>query len=231
MNAILALSIRHLSLNVRFQPQNARPQDPLDALPFYFTTLHYIREAMQHDSYKNSIELLATASIVSAYEMLDGSRQDWERHLRGLSCIQQSQGIHGDSGGLKQAVWWTWLCQDVWAAWREKRKPFMTWQPDRSLSQLDNFELAARSVYLFGQTTGFCSKDEIELGRSDPNARLAKAKVLRKALGEWHDHLPDEFNPLPMSGERSANLPFQPVWIHPPCFGRSLECSCNQYSY
>lgn len=221
-NAILALSLRHLSLNVRFQPPNQRPQDPLDALPFYFTTLNYIREAMQYESYKDSLELLATASIVSSYEMLDGSRQDWERHLRGLSCIQQSQGIHGDSGGLKQAVWWAWLCQDVWAAWRERRKPFTTWRPDRRLDQLDSFELAARSVCLFGQAVAFCSREEVELGLQNPTARLAQAEALTKALGSWYGCLPVAFEPLPVLDDASAvKGPFTPMWIHPPCFG---EC-------
>lgn len=223
MNAILALSIRHLSLNIRFQSQDSRPQDPLDALPFYFTTLHYIREAMQYDTYKDSLELLATASIVSSYEMLDGSRQDWERHLRGLSCIQLSQGIHGDSGGLKQAVWWTWLCQDVWAAWREGRKPFMTWRPDRALSHLDSFELAARSVYLFGQAVGHCSREEIEVGKQNPNARLAQAESLRKALTSWREHLPVGFEPLPVEGDSAAKGPFSPLWINPPCFGMLFQ--------
>ncbi|KAI0483918.1 fungal-specific transcription factor domain-containing protein [Xylariaceae sp. FL0804] len=223
MNAILALSIRHLSLNVRFQPANSHPQDPLDALPFYFVTLHYIQEAMQYESYKNSLELLATASIVSAYEMLDGSRKDWERHLRGLSCIQHSQGIHGDSGGLKQAVWWAWLCQDVWAAWREGRKPFTTWKPDKTLSQLDNFGLAARSVYNLGQAVAFCSGEEVELGRRDPNARIAKAQSLQGALKEWRDHLPADFDPLPIIAQPSGKGPFQPIWINPPCFAIAVQ--------
>jgi hypothetical protein len=227
MNAILALSVRHLCLNVRFQPADSRPQDPLDALPFYFTTLNYIREAMQYDSYKNSLEFIATTSIVSAYEMLDGSRHDWERHLRGLSCIQLSQGIHGDSGGLKQAVWWTWLCQDVWAAWKQGRKPYMTWSPERALSQLDSFELAARSVYFFGQVVGFCSKVEVEAGLVDSNARVTKANELRRALREWREALPADFRPLPVRENPDTKGPFTPIWIHPPCFGTFFRLLLN----
>ncbi|KAI1266530.1 fungal-specific transcription factor domain-containing protein [Xylariaceae sp. FL1019] len=229
LNAILALSVRHLSLNVRFQRRDSHPQDPVDALTFYFTTLHYIREAMQYESYKNSLELLATASIVSAYEMLEGSRQDWERHLRGLSCIQHSQGIHGDSGGLKQAVWWAWLCQDVWAAWREGRKPFTTWKPDRALSQLDSFELARRSIYHFGQAVGFCCKEEVTLGRRNPADRLAKAEKLQRALRDWRQQLPGDFDPLPLAQEPGGTTPFEPIWIHPPCFGIAVQLyHCSQ---
>ncbi|ATY58808.1 Fungal transcriptional regulatory [Cordyceps militaris] len=218
MNAILALSIRHLSLNVRFQPKDSVPQDPLDALPFYFLTLRYIRSAMQHDSYRSSLELLATASIVSAYEMLDGSRPDWERHLRGLSCIQHAQRIHGASGGLRQAVWWTWLCQDVWAAWRERRKPLTTWRPHTPPPELDSFALAARAVYLFGQAVGFCAQDEVARGRRDPEARLASAQSLRLALDRWRKSLPPDFDPLPLDSADEDSV-FEPIWIHPPNFG------------
>lgn len=221
MNAILALSIRHLSLNVRFQQEDGHRQDPVDALPFYFTTLHYIREAMQYDTYKNSLELLATASIVSAYEMLDGSRRDWERHLRGLSGIQHAQNINGGSGGLKQAVWWAWFCQDIWAAWREGRKPLTTWCPANDVSELDSFELAARSIYLFGQVVAFCSNKELENEHGDLNARLLRAQTLKQHLREWRDNLSIDFSPLPMDRPGGQRGPFRSLWINPPSFGKS----------
>ncbi|WQF87763.1 Putative zn(2)Cys(6) fungal-type DNA-binding domain, fungal transcription factor [Colletotrichum destructivum] len=219
MNAILALSARHLSLGTT--PDGKDAQGPNDALRYYYKTLHYIQEAMQYDTYKTSLELLATSSIVSAYEMLDGSRQDWERHLKGVFCIQRSQGIHGDSFGLKQAVWWAWLCQDVWAAFRERRRPFTFWRPLRTLDELDPYELAARSVYFFAQIVAFCSREETERGREDPLARVAAAEALRDTLEDWRRHLTAEFQPLPFAG-----LPedvFEPIWINPPAFAVAFQ--------
>ena len=83
------------------------------ALMFYNETLHYLSKAMQYDMYKTSLELLATALIVSNYEMLDGSGKDWKRHLKGVFGIQRSQVIRGDSKNLRQTVWWAWFCQDL----------------------------------------------------------------------------------------------------------------------
>jgi hypothetical protein len=122
MNAVLALSCRHLSLNPGISIDE--PPDRNSALQYYYQTLHYVQKAMRYSSYQTSLELLATTLIISTYEMLDGSRKDWERHLEGVFWIQRSQVIHGESEGLKSAVWWAWLCQDVWAAFREKRKTF-----------------------------------------------------------------------------------------------------------
>ncbi|KAH0443050.1 hypothetical protein CcaCcLH18_01163 [Colletotrichum camelliae] len=212
MNAVLALSARHLSLSSKSGGKDH--QDLNEALKYYYKTLHYIQEAMQYDTYKTSLELLATSSIISAYEMLDGSRQDWERHLKGVHWIQRSQTIHGDSGGLKQAVWWTWLCQDVWAAFREKRRPFTFWRPVKTLDEMDPYQLAARSVYFFAQVVAFCSKEDTEAAKNDPIARVAAADALKDQLENWRRHLTAEFQPLPYAG--SVDDVFDPIWIHPP---------------
>lgn len=225
MNAILALSSRNLSLSINANERNARYCN--DALRYYHKTLHYIQDAMQYDTYKTSLELLATSSIVSAYEMLDGSRQDWERHLKGVFWIQRSQVIHGDSMGLKQAVWWAWLCQDVWAAFREKRRPLTFWQPLRTLDEIDPYEIAARSVYFFAQVVAFCSHEEIEAGKNNITKRISAAKSLEEMLDNWRRHLTAEFRPLPYA--RSSEDIFEPIWIHPPKFGMSAPVSCHEW--
>jgi hypothetical protein len=60
---------------------------------------------MHFATYTVSDELLATALIVSTYEMLDGFGSGWEQHLQGVFWIQQSQLIHGESKGFRQAAW------------------------------------------------------------------------------------------------------------------------------
>jgi len=215
MNAILALSARHLALKPPAD-ESILPGS-INALQYYNKTLHYIRKAMHYDTYKTSLELLATSLIISAYEMLDGSTQDWQRHLQGVFWIQRSQVIHGDSQGLRQAVWWAWLCQDVWAAFREKRKPFTFWQPVRMLSELNPYELAARSVYFFAQVVGYCSYEETEASQNDPHRRISEADTLSENLEDWKKHLTVEFQPL--SQPSSPDDVFKPIWINPPAFG------------
>ncbi|EKG13412.1 hypothetical protein MPH_09438 [Macrophomina phaseolina MS6] len=217
MNAILALSVRHISLNPSVAPDIRH--DRADALKYYYETLHYLHKAMQYDSFKTSLELLATSLIVSAYEMLDGSRQDWERHLKGVFWIQRSQVIHGDSGGLKQANWWAWLCQDVWAAFRERRKVFTFWKHPRTFGQLNEHELACRSVFVFSKAVNFCSKEEVEADKDNVQRRIAKAKSLLGMLDEWQSLLTINFSPLPIGNSPETEI-FPPIWIHPSPFGK-----------
>jgi Fungal specific transcription factor domain len=79
MNAILALSARHL-----FCPQTVSDEncDPNIGIQYYNETLRYLQKATHYDSYTVSYELLSTTLIVSTYEMLDEFGTGWERHLQ-----------------------------------------------------------------------------------------------------------------------------------------------------
>ncbi|KAL2426628.1 hypothetical protein ABEF95_010939 [Exophiala dermatitidis] len=222
MNAILALSVRHMSLNAANEA--GAVHDRNDSLPYYYETLHYVQKAMHYDSYNTSSELLATCLIISAYEMLDGSRKDWERHLHGVFWIQRSQSVDGDSFGLKQAVWWAWLCQDVWAAFREKRKPFNSWTPAREYGDMNSYDIAARSVYVMAQVVAYCSQEEIARGEVDIRPRIDRGESLAQMLDDWQRHLPIEFNPLPLESDGSAV--FAPIWVHPPVLAVSIQVHC-----
>lgn len=216
LNAILALSSRHLSI----KPEASHDQPHWEiSLQYYYQTLHYVQKAMQYSSYKTSLELLATTLIISTYEMLDDSSQDWQRHLEGVFLIQRSQVIHGDSGGLKAAVWWAWLCQDIWAAFRERRKTLTFWVPKKTYADLSPAEIAARSVYVFAKVVNYCSQEEYTTGEIYPQARVDRAKHLRQMLDEWWSHLTVEFSPLPVMNS-SSSAAFRPIWIRTPAFGQ-----------
>lgn len=222
MNAILALSARHLGIVNAKAPSYAggfRP-DPEDSIRYYYRTLQYSQKAMQYDSYKTSLELLASSLIISSYEMLDGSSTDWEKHLKGVFWIQRSQVIHGDSGGLRQAVWWAWLCQDVWAAFREKRKPFTFWKPNRNLADMNPSELASRAVYNLAQVVGFCAEDNTTEKSGNADARASDADSLLSRLEEWRSYLTVEFNPIPVARTSGTEKEaFPAIWIQPAAFG------------
>lgn len=222
MNAILALSARYNAVSM-LRDIDDRANDRDEALKYYHESLHYVRIAMQDTSYHTSLELLATTLIISAFEMLDGSPQDWQRHLQGVFWIQRSQIIHGDSGGLRGAVWWSWLCQDIWAAYRSKRRVFTFWQPTKKFRELDPTQLAARAVFLLGRVINYCVKE-------DPNAelttaiatKLEQARLLSLMLDEWESCLTPEFMPLPCYDTRPDSV-FKPVWIHPPIFASAIQ--------
>ena len=223
LNAILTLS-------ARYRPPIARSTDELvlarrDALQYYHETLHYIRKAMQYESYHTSDELLATTIIISAYEMLDGSARDWERHLQGVFWIQRSQVIHGDSGGFRASIWWIWLCQDVWAAFRDRRKVFTFWKPQRMLAYLSPSELAARSVYILGRVVNYCASEQVKETVDAISEKIKQAELLSSILDEWENLLTPQFRPLPHEEPATASV-FPPIWVYPPMYGEFATHLC-----
>ncbi|KAJ5918508.1 hypothetical protein N7466_010500 [Penicillium verhagenii] len=217
LNAILALALRHLSLNPYQDTQNI-PGKGESAVQYYYQTLHYVHRAMQYSTYKTSLELLATTLIISAYEMLDNSTNGWERHLEGVFLIQRSQTIHGESAGLHSAVWWAWLCQDIWAAFREQRKTLTFWVPQKPLSALLPHELANRAIYNAAKVISYCADSSTEASIQN---RMDEANRLRSTLDDWQQHLTIEFSPLPLASREISSC-FNPIWVNPPAFGMCL---------
>jgi hypothetical protein len=216
MNAILALSCYHQSL-VKTASVDEQP-DPNTALQYYYQTLHYVQKAMRYSSYQTSHELMATTLIVSTYEMLRESRKDWERHLQGVFWILRSRQINVEVFGLESTTWWAWLRQDIWAAFREKRKTYTTWTPKKAYSELTAYELASRAVWILAQVINFCARESYAESQPGLSARLETARALQNMLHEWRSHLTIGFSPLPAL-DRQGSGAFQPLLVHPPCFG------------
>ncbi|OBT93533.2 hypothetical protein VE01_08290 [Pseudogymnoascus verrucosus] len=222
MNAILALSARQLSININATEEQ---RDRNIGLQYYYETLHYVQQAMHYDSYTVSRELLATALIISTYEMLDDFRSGWERHLKGVFWIQRSQVIHGDSGGLQQAIWWAWLRQDIWAAFRERRKTLSFWTPAKPYTAMTSYEVATRILWIFAKVVDYCSEEAIQAGEGNLQLRIDKAGSIFEMLDEWQNNLSVEFAPLAGRKGNPSDV-FEPIWIHPPAFGNSIQVHC-----
>lgn len=222
MKALLALGARHLSI----KPVN-RDDPTVDrtaAVQYYYETLHYLQNAMRYTTYKNSRELLATVLTVSTYEMIDGAGKGWERHLKGVFWIQRSRDINGESGGLEQAIWWAWLRQDVWAAFREHRRCFSFFKPTKPYHVMTVWDMASRIVYILAQAVNYSSDEEKQAGETDLTTRILRGNTLLNQLDEWRCNVTAHFNPLPVGGP--SNRAFKPLWIHPPAFGTSLQMFC-----
>jgi hypothetical protein len=222
MKAILALSAQHLS---RQSPSPSSPSlipDPNLAIEYYYETLHYVQTALQFNSYAHSEELLATALVISTYEMLDESDSGWQRHLKGVFWIQRSQDVNGASGGIRQAVWWAWLRQDIWAAFRERRRCLSFWQPVKDFTEMNKDELGDIVTYLLSQAVNYCAEPEsVSAMAVQRRGEVADEQLVR--LERWKGFLSEEFTPLPMS--QSSGV-FQPIWIHPPKFGMFISSFC-----
>lgn len=239
MKALLALSARHLSLwseTNQYQHNGTAPEkvnsfDIADsekevastvnrnvAVQYYYETLQYLNKAMQYPSYTRSAELICTALLISTYEMVDGSNYDWERHLKGVFWIQRFQNNNGESGGVRQGVWWAWLRQDVWVAMRERRRVFSFFQPRKQYSMLNAAEFTCRAYYLLSQCVNYASREESET--IDIQQRLERGNELLFMLQEWQDYLPQEFRPLPL---KQTSEVFPPIWIHPPPYAAAVQ--------
>ncbi|KAK3672511.1 hypothetical protein LTR78_007561 [Recurvomyces mirabilis] len=219
MKAILALGSRHLSIKPVHSGEAV--VDRTAAVQYYYETLQYLQNAMRFTSYKNSPELLATVLTVSLYEMIDGAGKGWERHLKGVFWIQRSRDINGESGGLEQAIWWAWLRQDFWAAFRERRRCFSFYKPTKPYHVMDVWDMASREVYILAQCVNYSSDEEKQNGERDLGGRIMRANTLLNMLDEWRNNISIHFQQLPLPD--SADRAFRPIWIHPPALGTSLQ--------
>jgi hypothetical protein len=134
----------------------------------------------------------------------------------GVFWIQRSQFNHGECGGLKQAIWWAWLRQDIWAAFRGRRAILSYYTLRKDCAELDRWELVNRVVWLLGQCISFGSDAEVEAGRTNVQQRIHRAAFLSTKLDEWWIYFAPYRSELPVvSPENSA---FKPIWINPvPC--------------
>lgn len=225
MNAVLAVSCHYASVDP--QSNAIERNDHHTPLQYYDQTLHYVQKAMRYSSYQTSKELLATTLTISIYEMLTGSRKDWDRHLQGVFWILRSQKIDVETDGVESAVWWAWLRQDIWAAFREKRMTYTTWRPTKSYAELSPYEHASRSVWIMAQVVSFCCFDMSGInGSARINERLERAKELHQMLEDWNKNMGVEFAPLP-ARPHDGRSPFRPISIHPPCFGKHAHIHCR----
>ncbi|CZT16301.1 uncharacterized protein RCC_02143 [Ramularia collo-cygni] len=222
MSAILAFSSRHLSLHPVTAAQLGLDELGRDVgVEYYHATLQYLQKEMKKVPYLTSDELLATVLTISSYEMIDESDGGWERHLKGVFWIQRSQLIHGESEGLKKSIWWSWLRQDIWAAFKDRRKILSFYNLRRPCSGLNFWELVNRSVYLLGQCVNYASDAEIEAGRLQLELRILRAQTLEASLDEWHHHFArfDCRLPTPLEGSTM----FTPLWINPPAASLAIQ--------
>lgn len=214
-----------------------------ESIQYYYETLHYVQKLLGDSTYTQSEELLVTAIAISAYEMLDNAngRGNWQRHLKGVFWIQRSQLTDGECGGLRQAVWWSWLLQDIWAAFRDKRKCLTLWRPKLKLTELSQYQLARRTLYTLAHAVNYCAiSSAVEAtgtGARDGSAveQLAQARQeLLERMEAIRSLWGDEFTPMSTpprhrgdgreeEGAKQDHQVFKPLWIHPPHFGVAVQ--------
>ncbi|KAF3170052.1 hypothetical protein TWF106_011408 [Orbilia oligospora] len=197
---------------------------------YYDAALREMQNSLVNDvdgRFSSSEEFLATAVILSTFEVIDGSNQEFRRHLEGVGSIIKPQGIHESLVGLKGAAFWAWYRQDVLAAFRERRQTFITedfWHLDtspESMCMLREDELGNRVMFILGQIINYCAKDEIEKNEHNITERLRRAEMLEKKLEDWKRCLPDSYEPLTRMKDKDGI--FEALWYSPACCGIAMQ--------
>ena len=242
LKSLLAVAARHMALLSEHQsPHQAyNAQTPVShcslqetsglvnplhevATQYYLETLQYLSQNLVYPSYTRSTEIIATAILISTYEMFDASGRysdgGWERHLRGIFWIQRSQDNNGETkDGLRRAAWWMWLRQDIWVAFRESRRVLTIWRPTKRLIDLTPDELATRIVYICARCVDFAANEK----HCEMNIRIDQGDKLLQALDDWYRILPPSFQPIYAQSAPQSGL-FTPIWIHPPSYAAAIQ--------
>ncbi|KAF2027142.1 hypothetical protein EK21DRAFT_72633 [Setomelanomma holmii] len=241
LKSLLAVAARHQALLVEpqqsqhpmFSPSqesnvadNNNMANPLlqVATQYYYECLHYLSQNLLYPAYSKSQEIVATALLISTYEMFDAegecSNGAWERHLRGIFWIQRSQNNNGEcKDALRRACWWQWIRQDIWVAFREGRRVLTIWRPTRRLMDLSPDELCLRIVYITGRCVDFAANEK----KYDITTRIDQGQKLLQALEDWYRALPPSFQPIYKVPSIEPGSLFTPIWVHPPSYAAAIQ--------
>jgi hypothetical protein len=248
MKSLLAVGACHMDLyqdanvgtEATSQAQPGTPASTSSAPPttrkiaehFYYETLHYLSQNLLYQSYTSSHEILATAIMISTYEMFGtastSDHSNWDRHLRGAFWIQRNADSNGESiDGFQRAVWWAWLRQDVWAAFRTGRPALTIHQPRIPMAELTSEGLATRIIYIAAKCVQFAATPK----QGDIAGYIEAGETLLRMLDAWKRILPPSFEPIPIASAPQAASPasaaeptqMTSIWIHPPAHAAAIQ--------
>lgn len=223
--SILAVAARHMSLGTTegatFSMDDTPSYTNLDIQPrhlatqYYYETLQYLSQTLLHPMYADSPEILATAMMISTYEMFEADvgeptkSGDWERHLRGAFWIHRNQDNNAESiEGMRRAAWWAWLRQDIWAAFRAGRPTLTIYRPQRTIHEMNADDLASWAVFLAAKCVEFSAQGGMAIDHQNLRLRIDRGNYLLRSLQEWYDILPPSFLPMnSASGEGFTQRP------------------------
>ncbi|KAH6625744.1 fungal-specific transcription factor domain-containing protein [Boeremia exigua] len=246
LKSILAVGARHLTLGqshtdfseatLHVPPDtptsvhSLSPNAAKFAEQYYFETLQYLSQNLLYQTYTGSHEILVTAIMISTYEMFGTAENPdhsaWDRHLRGAFWIQRNSNTSGESNdSLKRAVWFSWLRQDIWAAFRTGRPALTIHQPTKSMSELTTEELTTRIIYITAKCVQFAATPK----EQNITEYIEAGATLMRMLDAWKRRLPQAFEPIritntystPRSASDSVSL--TPIWIHPPAHAAAIQ--------
>jgi hypothetical protein len=156
----------------------------------------------------------------------NSDHSNWDRHLRGAFWIQKTMGASGECDDmLLRAIWWAWLRQDIWAAFRTGRPALTIHQPKLPMSALSSDELATRVIYIAAKCVQFAATPK----EGDIAGYIDAGQTLIRMLDTWKRYLPPSFEPIDVSpvtispGLIGNGYKTLPIWIHPPAHAAAVQ--------
>ncbi|KAI0148848.1 hypothetical protein GGR57DRAFT_230956 [Xylariaceae sp. FL1272] len=205
LNAIFAISARHLSHTTDF--------DPIASTRYHDECLKHLIPMMDHASAVSDENLFAATIILRMLEEMEGSLtgHDNYRHLLGIHAFVNAGDQYMIPGSLSAASFWVGLRQEIYIA-------ILTQQPvkvsldhyvvDRSSEPADDYTWSNRAIVLVADVLNSCFGD----------APLTPSRwaALNEAAENWTLARPPSFNPF-FYREGTGLAAFPEIWHGSSC--------------
>ncbi|CAO2648601.1 Nn.00g078680.m01.CDS01 [Neocucurbitaria sp. VM-36] len=195
MNAILALSARHLSRTTDF--------DPYIADAYYQRCFNTLIPALNDNVAIKEESLLAATIILRLLEEMNISviGSDPQGHLFGTQAIIRAteQSYAATTGpSFRQAIYWAAFRQELWIALMTQRAfQLHIFPADRSLEPANDSIWATRTIAHLGDVSNFVFGE----GRHS----VAKYSQLMNENKSWRTSRPDSFDPFFFHQDRNGS--------------------------
>lgn len=188
LNAIFALSARHLSRVGKY--------DPLVSNKYHQECLKHLIPMLDDTTAILDENLLASTIILRHLEEIEvplsgQSPADQQSHLFGAHAFMMSQEQVAFSGGLRQAAFWVGLRQEIYVAFVNQRSiiPDLSHVNfDRSFDAAEDNVWTCRMVVLCADVIRWCFGEE--------DHSTTAYTYLTDMVDQWHSSKPQSFAPI-----------------------------------
>lgn len=204
LNAIFALSARHLSRIGQY--------DPLISNRYQQECLKHLIPMLDDSAAILDENLLASTIILRHLEEIEvplsgQSPSDQQSHLLGAHALITAQERAAVVGGLRQAAFWVGLRQEIYVAFVNQRSIMPALEHcniDRSCETAADHIWACRMVVLCADSIRYCF--------GDGDTSTTTYNWLAESVAQWHSCKPASFTPIFYKEPEDGNV-FPDIWF------------------
>lgn len=195
LNAIFALSARHLS--------RTRGYDPIISNHYHNECLKYLRPMLNDSSTVSDEGLFAATIILRVMEEMDAPELDSQGHILGIQVFAGARDPYTMPGGLSEAAFWVGLRQEIYSAMMKHQSTQLDLEHcsiDRSFDPTSDYGWANRAIVHCADVLNCC------FGETGVSTR--HWEELKRYGEQWHKKKPPSFIPYyrrdPDRGKKEA---------------------------